>query len=104
MRIKKFFEMYEEKYDYRKILRVLKDRFGWGLGVITFIDEFESNDEYFLNPQSEDDYIIQFDRFLKDKRINRIVGKFNNTHPILLGKWKMDYEVTRPESIYNKLY
>ena len=47
MKIKRFFEMYEDRFDYDKILKTLKDTYGWGFGVISSIDEFESNDEYF---------------------------------------------------------
>ena len=104
MKIKRFFEMYEDRFDYDKILKVLKDNYGWGFGVISSIDEFESNDEYFIDPQSDDDYIDQFNVFLKDKQVGKMRGKLNNTHSLRLGKWKLGYQVNNPTSIYNKLY
>ncbi len=104
MKIKKFNEMLEDKFDYDSILQSLRKIYGWGNGVLSFIDEFESNGEYFLDPQSDDEYIEQFNIFLRDKQINKIRGKLNNTHSLRLGKWKLGYQVDSPTSIYNKLY
>ena len=103
MKIKKFFEMFEEKFDYDRIIRILKKTYGWGLGVVTSIDEFETNTEYFLNPQNDDEYIEQFNIFLTDKTKNRLRGDFRNDHSLRLGKWKLGIQVDKPTSIYNKL-
>lgn len=104
MKIKKFNEMFNEKFDYERIVRILKKTYGWGMGILTYIDDFESNSEYFKDPQSDDDYIEQFNIYLSDKRVNRERGKFNNITNIKLGKWKLSTQVDNPVSIYNKLY
>ena len=104
MKIKRYNEMFQDKFDYDRIIKILKKTYGWGLGVITLIDEFESNPEYFMNPQNEDDYIEQFNIFLSDKNINRMRGELNNTPSLRLGTWKLGTQVSKPTSIYNKLY
>lgn len=104
MRIKKFFEMFSEDFDYDKIIKILRKSYGWGMGIITKIDEFEGNQEYFLDPQNDDDYIEQFNIFLKELSSNRLRGKFNNTQSLKMGKWKLGPNVNYPTSIYNKLY
>jgi hypothetical protein len=104
MKIKRFYEMYEEKYNYDKILKSLKKTYGWGIGVINQIDNFESNDEYFENPIDDDDYIIKFNVYLNDLKTGKMRGQFNNTHALRLGKWKTGHQVDNPTSIYNKLY
>jgi len=104
MKIRRFYEMYEDTYDYKKIIKSLNNKFGWGLGVINSIDEFESNEEYFFNPATDEDYIIQFHIFLKDKEVNNLRGKFNNRQSLKLGKWNFGNQVDAPVSIYNKLY
>ncbi len=96
--------MQEDMFDYEKILRTLKNSYGWGLGVITSIDEFESNEEYFLDPKSEEDYIDQFNVYLKDKQVGKERGKLDSTPSLRLGKWKLGYQVDKPTSIYNRLY
>ena len=104
MRIKKFFEMFEDKFDYDRIITILKKNYGWGLGVVTNIDEFENNSEYFQNPQSDDEYIEQFHVYLSDKQADRLRGKLNNTPSLRLGKWKLGIQADKPTSIYNRLY
>jgi hypothetical protein len=94
--------MLKDRFDYDKIIKLMKT-YGWGLGVVTSIDEFEENTEYFLNPQNEDDYIEQFHIFLTDKSSNRLRGQFRNDHSLRLGKWKLGIQVDKPTSIYNKL-
>lgn len=96
--------MYEDKYDYEKIIKSLKIKYGWGLGILTSIDEFESNDEYFSNPQTEEDYVLQFHTFLKDKQVGNLRGRMNNQHSLRLGSWNVGNQVDAPTSIYNKLY
>ncbi len=104
MKIKKFFEMFDEKFDYDRIITILKKTYGWGLGIVSFIDEFESNTEYFLDPKSEDEYIEQFHIFLSDKQVNKLRGNINSTTDLRLGKWKLGIQVDKPTSIYNRLY
>lgn len=103
MKIKKFYEMFEDKFDYDKIIENLKKKYGWGLGVISHIDEFEQNSEYFLNPQDDFDYVDQFHIYLTDKNLNRLRGRFKNDPSLRLGKWKLGFQVDKPTSIYNKL-
>lgn len=104
MRIKKFLEMMDDKFDYQRIIQILKKTYGWGIGIITSIDEFENNPDYFSNPQTDDDYIEQFNIYLTDKIANRSRSKLNNTPSLRLGKWKLGIQVDSPTSIYNKLY
>jgi hypothetical protein len=103
MKIKKFNEMFENKFDYDRIIRILRKTYGWGMGVISSIDEFEQNPEYFQSPQDDDQYIELFNIFLTDKNMNRLRGEFRNNHSLRLGKWKLGIQVDRPTSIYNKL-
>jgi hypothetical protein len=42
---------YPDQFDYDRIISILKKTHGWGFGIIDSIDEFESNEEYFKNPQ-----------------------------------------------------
>ena len=58
--IKKFNEMFEDRFDYSKIIRILKKSHGWGFGVISSVDSFESNDDYFLDPEDDNDYAEKF--------------------------------------------
>ena len=104
MKIKKFLEMFEDKYDYQRIINILKKTYGWGNGVITSIDDFESNPEYFSNPPNDDDYIEQFHIYLTDLGIDRMRGEYNKNFNVRLGKWKLGTQANQPTSIYNKLY
>jgi len=104
MNIKRFFEWNDSIFDYERILRILKNTYGWGDGILTSIDEFESNQEYFLNPQDDDQYIEQFHIYLTDKKLNRFRNMFNNNLNLRLGEWKTGFQVKNPTSIYNKLY
>lgn len=102
--IKYFNEMnYQDSFDYDQIINTLKKTHGWGFGIISYTDEFESNSEYFLNPQNENEYIEQFHIFLTDKTTGQLRGEFNNKHSLRLGKWKTGIQVAAPVSIYNKL-
>lgn len=102
--LKKFNEMnYQDKFDYDRIILILKKTHGWGFGIISSIDEFENNSEYFLNPEDENDYAEQFHIFLTDKETGQLRGEFNNKHSLRLGKWKIGNQVASPVSIYNKL-
>lgn len=103
MKIKKFNEMFEDKYDYKSILNYLTNK-GWGIGILSYLDDFESNSDYFESPQHERDYAEQFHVYLVDLFDNRLRGKFNNTQSLRLGKWKTGVQVNKPVSIYNKLY
>ena len=94
---------YEDKFDYSKIIRILKKSHGWGFGIVSSIEEFEDNQEYFLNPIDENDYAEQFHIFLTDKETGQLRGQFNNKHSLRLGKWKIGNQVASPVSIYNKL-
>lgn len=104
MKIKRFFEMFEDKYDYTKIVDILRNNYGWGNGIIASIDDFESNDQYFTFPDTDDEYAEEFNIYLKDVQVGRMRGKLNTTPALRLGKWKLGYQVDNPVSIYNKLY
>lgn len=102
--LKTFNEMnYQDKFDYDTIISIMKKSYGWGMGVISFIDEFENNEEYFSNPDNDHDYSIQFNIFLTDKQTGQLRGEFNNKQSLRLGKWKTGFQVAAPVSIYNKL-
>jgi len=104
MRIKKFYEMFHsEKYDYDKIMTILKKSHGWGFGIINKIDDFESNSEYFLDPIDENDYSEQFHVYLTDLKGGRLRGEMNRNHSLRMGKWRLGIPVATPTSIYNKL-
>lgn len=77
--IKSFNEMYEDKFDYDKIIRVLRKTHGWGMGVLTSVDSFESNEEYFLNPENDEEYISQFHIYLTDMQSGRLRGEFHKS-------------------------
>jgi hypothetical protein len=94
MKIKKFNEMFSEKFDYKYILDILKNTHGWGNGILTEIDNFEENEEYFKNPIDENDYAEKFHIFLVDKFDGRLRGEFNKDLPI---------RVNRQTPIYAKL-
>lgn len=104
MKIKSFFEWKDFGFDYERILRILKKTYGWGNGVLASVDDFESDEEYFLNPKDDDQYVEQFNIYLTDKNLNRLRNKFNNNQSLRLGKWKTGFQVENPTSIYNKLY
>lgn len=102
--LKKFNEMnYQDKFDYDRIIQILKKSHGWGFGIISSIEEFEDNTEYFLSPQNDDEYAEQFHIFLTDRMTGRLRGQFRNDHSLRLGKWKIGNIVAAPVSIYNKL-
>jgi hypothetical protein len=94
--------MFEDKYDYDKIIRILKKVHGWGFGIITNIDEFESNTDYFSNPMDENDYAEQFHIYLTDLKCKRLRGEFNNDTKLRTGKWKIGMPVYNPVSIFNQ--
>ena len=100
--IRRFNEMYEDKFDYENIIKYLKNTHGWGDGVLTYIDGFESNEEYFKNPQNDADYSLQFNVYLTDLEADRLKGEFNTSaNNLKVGKWKMGINVNAPTSIYN---
>lgn len=101
--IERLTEMMEEKFNYDHIISILKKSHGWGFGVISSIDEFESNPEYFLNPDNDNDYAEQFHIFLTDKETGQMRGQFQNKHSLKQGNWKASVSVNSPTSIYNKL-
>lgn len=103
MRIKRFFEMFDNGYDYDKIIRILNKTHGWGQGVYDLIDDFENNEEYFIDPIDEHDYVEQFHIFLTDRECGRLRGEMNRNFSLRLGKWKLGIPVKNPTSIYNKL-
>ena len=95
--IKLFNEMkYQDKFDYDRIISILKNSHGWGFGVISSIDSFENNEEYFLNPQDNNDYAEQFHIYLTDQETGQLRGRFNNKTS--LGNQSANYP-----SFYNKL-
>ena len=101
-KIKKFFEMFEDKYDYDKIIRMLKKTHGWGFGVIQSIDDFESNEEYFKEPVDENDYVEQFHIYLTDLKCGRLRGDFNNDSNLRVGRWTRGVQVNKPTSIWSQ--
>ena len=94
--------MFEEKYDYDKIIRMLKKSHGWGFGVIESIDDFESSDEYFKDPIDENDYVEQFHIFLSDLEANHLKGKYNNDSLLRVGRWNKGIQVGKPNSIHSQ--
>jgi hypothetical protein len=94
---------YQDRFDYDHIISILKKTHGWGFGIISSIDEFEDNKEYFLNPIDDNDYAEQFHIFLTDKQTGQIRGQFQNKHSLRQGKWKLGIQVNNPTSFYNKL-
>jgi 8-oxo-dGTP diphosphatase len=95
--------MYQDKFDYDHIISILKKTHGWGFGIVSSIDEFEDNEEYFLNPIDDNDYAEQFHIFLTDKETGQLRGQFQNKTSLRMGKWKTGIQVASPVSIYNKL-
>ena len=89
--IKKFNEMFEEKYDYEHIIRILKKSHGWGFGIISSIDDFESS-EYFKDPLDDNYYAEQFHIYLTDKELDN--KRTDTPHSI---------KSATPTSIYDKL-
>jgi len=102
MKIKKFFELHSEEYDYEKIMRILKKTHGWGQGSSKHIEEFENREEYFLNPIDENDYVEKFHIFLTDLTTNRLRGDFNNETSLKIGKFRFGIPVSSQTSIHNK--
>lgn len=101
-KIKKFFEMFEDKYDYDKIIRMTKKSHGWGFGVINKIDGFEDNEEYFKDPIDENDYVEQFHIYLTDLECGRLKGGFINDRNLRVGHWNKGVEVNSPRSIWSQ--
>ena len=56
-----------ENINYKRVLSIMRDRHGWGLGVIEMIKDFENDTSHFRNPKDSVDYADQFDVFLHDK-------------------------------------
>jgi hypothetical protein len=103
MKIKRLNEMFEEKYDYDKIVNILKKTHGWGFGVINFTEDFEENPNYFKSPIDDNDYVEQFHIFLTDLEIGKMRGEFDTTtQGLRLGKWKIGNQVNNPVSFYSK--
>lgn len=95
--IKLFNEMkYQDKFDYDRIISILKKSHGWGFGVISNIDSFEDNEEYFLNPEDNNDYAEQFHIYLTDMENGQLRGRFNN-------KTSLKNQSFNYPSFYNKL-
>ena len=103
MKLKRVNEMLNNKFDYDKIINILKKSHGWGFGTINFTEDFESNDLYYIDPVDDNDYVEQFHIFLTDLETGRMRGQFRNEHGLKLGRWKMGIPVESPTSIYNKL-
>ena len=101
-KIKKFFEMFEDRYDYDRIITILKKTHGWGFGVINDIDEFESNEEYFLDPIDDNMYAEMFHIYLTDKKCGRLRGQYNNDSKLRVGRWKTGVQVNKPISIWSQ--
>lgn len=94
--------MFEEKFDYDKIIRIIKKTHGWGFGIINNIDDFEANSEYFKDPIDEHDYVEQFHIYLTDLECGRLRGEFNNDTKLRVGRWKTGIQVNKPISIYSQ--
>ena len=95
-------EMYEDRFDYQNIIKYLKKTHGWGDGVLTYFDEFESNEDYFKNPQNDAEYSTQFNVYLTDLQAGRLKSEFNTSaNNLRVGKWQMGINVSSPTSIYN---
>jgi len=103
MTIRKFNEWLEDRYDYTRIIRILRKSHGWGMGVMTHIDDFESNPEYFKDPEDDNDYVEQFHIYLTDLETGQLRGQFQNKQALRVGNWQHGVQVNRPVSIYNKL-
>jgi len=103
MKIKKFYEMLDNEYDYENIITILRKTYGWGTGIYGLIDQFETNDEYFKEPIDDNDYSEQFNIFLTDYIAGRLRGEMYRNHSLRLGKWRIGIPVATPTSIYNKL-
>lgn len=95
--------MFQDKYDYTHIVRILRKSHGWGMGIVNYTEDFESNDEYFKSPEDDNDYAEQFHIFLTDLQTGQLRGRFNNRNKFMLGKWKLGRSISSPVSIYNKL-
>ncbi len=94
--------MFEDKYDYDKIIRMLKKTHGWGFGVIQNFDGFESNEEYFKDPIDENDYVEQFHVYLTDLQCGKLRGKFINDSNLRVGRWTRGFQVNKPISIWSQ--
>jgi hypothetical protein len=90
--IKRYNEM-KSVFNYDSILLKLKSH-GWGMGSMTSTNDFESNGEYFLNPQNDDEYADQFHIYLTDRYYHRLRGDFQVTDKL---------NNSSPVSFYNKL-
>lgn len=101
-KIKKFFEMFEDKYDYDKIIRMIKKSHGWGFGVIQKTDDFEDNEEYYKDPIDENDYVEQFHIYLTDLECGMLKGGFINDRNLRVGNWNKGVGVNNPRSIWSQ--
>ena len=100
MRIKRFNEMQENVFNYDHIIRILKKSHGWGgAGALAQVDDFESNKEYYLNPDNDNDYAEQFHIYLTDMETGQLRGEFNNDTLMRVG----GKQIANPISIYNQL-
>lgn len=101
IKIKKFFEM-NHNFDYEKVLKLLRGNYGWGMGSMINVEDFEDNEEYFKNPSNEDEYVDQFHSYLTDLKHGELRDKFRNRTSLRVGEWQRGVRVIRPTSIYNK--
>jgi hypothetical protein len=103
MRIKRFNEMMDNKFNYDHIIRTMVKNHGWGNGCIDYVNDFESNSEYFLNPQNDNEYAEQFHIYLTDLQTGQLRGQLQNKHNLRQGKWKLGTQVNRQVNWYSKL-
>lgn len=96
------FSEWNEKWDYGTILRNLKKNWGWGNGCRQYFSEFESNDEYFLEPENSWEYTQQFHIYLTDLNLNRLRNKFNQNKKLRVGFFKNMVSVVPTKNIWNQ--
>lgn len=105
-RLKRFNENllgYDNKFNYDHIIRTMVKTHGWGNGCIDYVNDFESNSEYFLNPQNDNEYAEQFNIYLTDLQTGQLRGQLQNKHNLRQGKWKLGTQVNRQVNWYSKL-
>lgn len=102
-RIRRFNEFLESsEFDYDRIIKMMKKIHNWGLGIVSSIEDFEKNDEYFKQPIDENDYVEQFHIYLTDLEGGRLRNQFNNNTKLRVGKWKIGPIVNHPNSIWSQ--
>ena len=101
MKYLKLFEQHN-KYNYDKIIRILNKSFGWGLGASLKIEDFENNKDYFQNPKNDDDYVIQFNSYLTDVELGKLISDIGRNSTLRVGDWHRGFHVVRPYPYYNK--